>query len=114
MVFAVVACGGSFRLQLAVFTAISALPLACVRPFVKRYVNRGIQKTNTGSLVGKPVRITEEVNNSPWTGKGVVEGMEWTVRAKDPGCVFPIGMSAKVVGIQGVKLIVTKITDETV
>ena len=105
-------CGGSFRLQLIIFTVISALLLAWVRPLARKFVNRRVQKTNAGSLVGKLVRITEDVDNARWTGKGMVEGMEWTVRARDPGCVFPAGMSARIVDIQGVKLIVTKPTDD--
>lgn len=109
--FLVAVCGGSFRLQIIIFTVISALLLACVRPFAKKCVNRGTQKTNAGSLVGKLVRITEDVDNARWTGKGMVEGMEWTVRARDPGCVLPAGMSAEIVDIQGVKLIVTKPAD---
>lgn len=104
-------CGGDFQLQLIIFTVISALLLACVRPFARKFVNRGTQKTNAGSLVGKFVRITEDVDNAKWTGKGMAEGMEWTVRSRDPGCVFPVGMSARIVDIQGVKLIVTKPTD---
>lgn len=110
--FFVAVCGGSFRLQLIIFTVISALLLACVRPFARKCVNQIAQKTNAGSLVGKLVRITEDVDNAKWTGKGMVEGMEWTVRAKDPGCVLPTGMLAKVVEIQGVKLIVTKSTTD--
>ena len=38
-------CGGGFRLQLIIFTVISALLLACVRPFARKFVNRGTQKT---------------------------------------------------------------------
>lgn len=109
--FLAAACGGSPRLQLTLFMLISALLLACARPFVRRHVNQRTQKTNAGSLAGKLVRITEEADNARWTGKGIVEGMEWAVRAKDPGCVFPVGMSAKIEAIQGVKLIVTKIAE---
>lgn len=111
--FFVTVCGGSFRLQLIIFTIISALLLACIRPLARKSVNRRTQKTNVGSLVGKLVQITEDVDNAKWTGKGMVEGMEWTVRTKDPGCVLSAGMSAKIVEIQGVKLIVTKLTDDS-
>lgn len=110
--FFVAICGGSFRLQLIILTVISALLLACVRPFARKYVNQGTQKTNAGSLVGKLVQITEDVDNAKWTGKGTVEGMEWTVRSRDPESVFPAGMSARIVDIQGVKLIVTKPADD--
>lgn len=74
-------------------------------------VNKRIQKTNAGSLIGKPVKITEEVDNANWRGKGVVEGMEWTVRAKNPASIITAGMSAKIVDIQGVKLIVVQTAD---
>jgi len=101
--------GGGPKLQLALFTAVSAVLFLCVRLTAKKLVNKRVQQINTGSLIGKPVRITEDVDNTKWTGKGIVEGMEWTVRAKDPTCIISAGMSAKIVDIQGVKLIVTQI-----
>ena len=106
--FFVCSAGGGTTFQLALCTVVSVILFLCVRPAAKKLVNKRVQKTNAGSLTGKSVRITEEVDNAQWTGKGIVEGMEWMVRAKDPECIIPAGVSAKIVDIQGVKLIVTQ------
>lgn len=106
--FFVALAGGGIRLQLAMLASVSGLLLICVRPAVKKLVNQRTQETNARGLYGKPVWITEDVDNVRWTGKGIVEGMEWTVRADDPSCVIHAGAMAKIVGIQGVKLIVTE------
>lgn len=106
--FFVCSADGGVKLQLAIFTVVSAILFLCVRPAAKKLVNKRIQKTNAGSLIGKPVRITEEVDNANWRGKGVVEGMEWTVRAKKPASIITAWMSSKIVDIQGVKLIVVQ------
>ena len=102
----IAAVGSSVKIQLTLFALVSGILLVCVRPAAKKLVNQRTQKTNARGLYGKPVRITEDVDNARWTGKGVVEGMEWTVRAEDPACVIHAGTMARIVGIQGVKLIV--------
>ena len=108
MAFLAALAGGSIRFQLVMFASVSGVLLICVRPAVKKLVNQRTQETNARGLYGKPVRITEDVDNARWTGKGIVEGMEWTVRADDPSCIIHAGAMAKIIGIQGVKLIVTE------
>ena len=55
--------------------------------------------------VGKIVRITQRVDDLAQTGKGILDGMEWTVRT-DGKEVLEKDTLARVIRISGVKLIV--------
>jgi len=75
------------------------------RPFAVKYVNAHHEKTNYEQAVGKIVRITQRVDDLAQTGKGILDGMEWTVRT-DGKEVLEKDTLARVIRISGVKLIV--------
>lgn len=50
--------------------------------------------------------MTQEINNTEQTGKAVYDGQEWTARSADDNTVIEAGQLARVVRIEGVKLIV--------
>lgn len=56
----------------------------------------------------KIVRITQRVDDLAQTGKGILDGMEWTVRT-DSKEVLEKDTLARVIRISGVKLIVERI-----
>ena len=60
---------------------------------------------NYEQAVGKIVRITQRVDDLAQTGKGILDGMEWTVRT-DGKEVLEKDTLARVIRISGVKLIV--------
>ena len=62
-------------------------------------------ETNYEQAVGKIVRITQRVDDLAQTGKGILDGMEWTVRT-DGKEVLEKDTLARVIRISGVKLIV--------
>ena len=64
-------------------------------------------KTNADSLIGKKARVTAEVNNDLGTGSAVVDGQEWTARAKEAEDIYAPGTMVFIREIQGVKLIVS-------
>ena len=68
-------------------------------------VNAHHEKTNYEQAVGKIVRITQRVDDLAQTGKGILDGMEWTVRT-DSKEVLEKDTLARVIRISGVKLIV--------
>ena len=70
-----------------------------------KYVNAHHEKTNYEQAVGKIVRITQRVDDLAQTGKGILDGMEWTVRT-DSKEVLEKDTLARVIRISGVKLIV--------
>lgn len=98
----------NFLIQILVFLLVSAVLMIATRPFARKFVNSRIQKTNLDDLKGKNVLITERVSNAEQSGKGELNGQEWTVRSENDGEEFEEGEYGKIVMISGVKLIVTK------
>lgn len=96
----------SFPIQMTVFLALSVLMLAILRPLSMKLVKNQDFKSNTDSLVGKEVLITQEVSNIKGTGQGKINGMVWTVRSEED-TPLPAGETARIERIEGVKLIVS-------
>lgn len=94
-------------LQIAVFTAVSAVSFAILRPLSIKLVKRPKIKTNADSLIGREVLITHDVNNTEGEGQGKINGMTWTVRGESAG-IIRAGDTATIKRIEGVKLIVEK------
>ncbi|MCI8887473.1 MAG: NfeD family protein [Hungatella sp.] len=98
--------------QLTVFVAVSFVLLFFTRPWALRHVNRHAIKTNAESLVGKHARVTVQIDNALGTGAAVVNGQEWTARAKEDQEVCPVDAMVEICGINGVKLIVKRMEEE--
>lgn len=98
--------------QLTVFVIVSFILLFFTRPMALKYVNGRTVKTNAESLIGRPARITVEVNNQLGTGVAVVGGQEWTARALRDEDTYSEGTMVRVCEIHGVKLIVGSIERE--
>ena len=99
-------------LQIAAFLVVTAVLLYFTRPFAMKIINSKRELTNSESLVGKVIRIAEDVNNIEQTGMALVNGQEWTVRAANDNEVFTIGTLVTIVKISGVKLIVKKYEED--
>ena len=106
------ALGGGMMLQIIVFLIVSFGLLIFTRPFAIKYIKKSRVKKNYEGIIGKVVRITQDVDNIKETGCAVVNGQEWTVRAADNENKIAAGSLAKVVNISGVKLIVEKYEEE--
>ena len=91
--------------QIGAFILVSFVLVYFTRPFSVRYVNAHHDKTDYEQAVGKIVRITQRVDDLAQTGKGILDGMEWTVRT-DSKEVLEKDTLARVIRISGVKLIV--------
>lgn len=96
----------NFYIEMAVFLAVSILMLSILRPLSLKLVKKQDFKSNVESLIGKTILITQEVNNLHSSGQGKVNGMYWTVRSEDDKQI-PAGELARIVRIEGVKLIVS-------
>lgn len=96
----------NFYIEMGVFLAVSILMLSILRPLSLKLVRKQDFKSNVESLIGKTVFITQEVNNLHNSGQGKVNGMYWTVRS-DGDKQIPAGEVARIVRIEGVKLIVS-------
>ena len=103
------ALGAPVWVQIGLVIGVSGGLLFATKPWVTKHINAKTVRTNADRTVGKRIIIAETVDNVKQTGMAVVDGQEWTVRAEDESEVIPIGASAEVVGIKGVKLIVKKL-----
>lgn len=97
--------GGSVWLQIAAFLVASGALLACLRPFVEKYVKPKRTATNADMVLGREAYVTETVDNLHGTGALKLDGKVWTVRSVSEG-VLPEGTLVKVVRLEGVKLYV--------
>lgn len=108
---AVSAIGMNLPVQIIVFAAVSLILLFFTRPLAVRYLNRHTHKTNAEALVGRRVRVTQSINNLKEEGEVTVNGLPWKARSSDDTVTFRADEQVRVVGIEGVKLIVSKAED---
>ena len=93
-------------LQFVWFIAVSVAALALTRPLARKYVNARVQPTNADMLIGRECLVTETIDNLRGTGAVSVGGKVWTARSDGEGPTIPGGAMARVLRIEGVKLIV--------
>ena len=92
-------------MQIIVFVVVSAALLACLRPFVKKFVAPRRSATNTDAVLGREAIITETVDNLRATGALKLDGKEWTARSA-AGETLEVGTVVKIVKLEGVTLYV--------
>ncbi len=100
----------SLLIQVIVFLAVSLLLLFFTRPIAKKYYNSKRTKTNVDSLIGDHCKVTEAIDNFNGTGTVLLNGLEWTARSKDE-TVIEAGARVQVCAVDGVKVIVEKVTE---
>ena len=98
--------------QIFLFLAVSLLLLFFTRPLVVKYMNPHKVRTNYEGAVDKTVKITERVDNINGMGKAILNGQEWTVRMQEEYNGLAEGELAKVVAVEGVKLILVPLHDK--
>ena len=104
--------GAEFWLQLVLFVVVSGGLLACLWPFTKKFLNPRLSATNIDALIGAEGYVTDDIDNLNALGKMKLGGMEWTARSLD-GVKIPAGTLVKVARIEGVKVIVSPVKEET-
>ena len=100
-------CGASLAVQIFVFLVVSLLCIALLRAVAVKKFKSNTHQTNLDRLIGRSVLITQDVD--PVSGQGVarINDVEWKVKSEN-GERIPAGEYAKVIDIDGVKLVVTK------
>ena len=98
--------GLGFWPQIILFTLISGICLAAVRPLAVRHLNTKKTATNADRVVGKEAVVIEVIDNRIPSGQVRVSGQVWTARTADDHTVIPEGTAVIIRQIQGVKLIV--------
>ena len=105
------AFSGPVWLQILVFLVISGGLLAALWPFTKRFLNPKLTATNVDSVLGTQGYVTDDIDNLDGHGQVKLGGMYWTARSAD-GSAIPAGTRVRVEKIEGVKVIVTPVTEE--
>ena len=100
-------------IQIILFAVVSIVLLFATRPLARKFFNSRLVRTNADTLIGEKIRITERVSNADQTGVALANGQEWTVRANNDEDIFEVGEPAQVTRIEGVKLIVDKIKEDS-
>ena len=77
--------------QIGVFLVVSIVLFVFTRPWAMKYVNKKSEKTNYEGVIGRTVKVTQEINNTEQTGKAVYDGQEWTARSADDNTVIEAG-----------------------
>ena len=101
----------SLWLQGTLFLVVSCVILALMWPFVKKFLNPRLQKTNIDSIIGTEGLVTMDIDNLTARGQVKLGGMEWTARSSS-GDPIPTGTRIRVDRIEGVKVFVTPVRTE--
>ena len=98
--------GAALWLQILLFLVVACALVVMLWPFIKKFLNPKLEKTNVDSIVGSEGYVTADINNLAATGQVKLGAMEWTARSTS-GQVIPKGALVKVDRIEGVKVFVT-------
>lgn len=104
--FFVAMLGFNAWIQLWALVIVTIILLFFTRPIVQKKFSGNRLKTELDTLVGKSIVISERVDNKARTGKANLNGVDWTVRAKDDARIIEVDSTVTVVSVEGVKLIV--------
>lgn len=99
-------CGAEIWLQAVLFTVVSAVLLAFLKPVVKKYFTPKLQKTNTDALVGTVGPVLEDIDNIQAVGRVKLGGMDWSARSTT-GAPIPKDVLVQVDRIEGNKVFVS-------
>ncbi|MDL2273335.1 NfeD family protein [Oscillospiraceae bacterium OttesenSCG-928-G22] len=103
--------GGQVWLQIVLFLVVSAVLLIFTRPLSKAYLDSKKQRTNADRNIGEIAIVTEQIDNIEGTGEAHIGGKRWTARSTT-GEVIPKDARVIVDRIEGVKVLVTLVTEE--
>ncbi len=93
-------------LQITLFVAVSVVMFALFWPFVKKFLNPKLAKTNVDAMIGSVGLVTVAIDNVAASGQVKLGAMEWTARSTN-GTPIAAGTLVRVDKIEGVKAFVT-------
>jgi len=98
--------GGPVWLQVLLFLVVSCALVAMLWPFIKKFLNPNLSKTNIDAIVGSEGLVTAAIDNLSAKGQVKLGAMEWSARSSS-GQSIPEGTLIKVDRIEGVKVFVS-------
>lgn len=93
-------------LQVALFLVVSGALLALLWPFIRKFLNPKLEKTNVDAVLGTTGRVTAAIDNVAAEGQVKLGAMYWTARSTT-GEPIPEGTLIKADRIEGVKVFVS-------
>jgi membrane protein implicated in regulation of membrane protease activity len=96
--------------QILIFLAIASLLLVFTRPLAIKKFKIGREKTNVDSLIGKHALVVKTISEFE-RGEAKINGQIWSARSED-GTEIPEGSKCEILRIEGVQLIVRRLTEE--
>lgn len=102
----------AWPIQIATFFIVSIILLIITRPLAKKFINDKKIPTNYEEAIGKSVRVTEAIDNNHNTGRAFFNGVDWAARSVSDEINFEVDEMARVVRVEGVKLILEKIESQ--
>ena len=97
----------SIIIQMTVFVIVSTLTLLITNPLVKRFKRFSVTPTNSDRVIGKIGEVTKKIEKNKY-GEVTIYGNTWTALSTHP---INVGKKVRVLGIDGVKLIVEEEED---
>ena len=95
----------SVSAQLVIFVVFSAVLLALLRPFCRRFLKTRNVPTNADRIIGQNAVVTQPIDNIQGTGEIKLSGSVWSAASAD-GSAIPAGSVVRIVAIRGVKAVV--------
>lgn len=105
--------GAPVWLQCIWFVIISVAALISTRPLVKKYINGKTQATNADRVIGRTAVVKERIDELAATGAVLADGKMWSARTVD-GSTVEVGTPVTVRAIQGVRLIVEQVREDSI
>ena len=98
--------GAGIFVQVLLFFAVSVALLVSTRKLFVKKLQTGAEKTNVDALIGKEAVVTTAIK--PFA-PGIIKlsGQDWTAVSQDSEALLEKGNKVIVVGIEGVKAVVT-------
>ncbi len=101
----------SWVVQCVVFLVLSLIFVIYTRPIAKKYMKVGQTKTNVDAIIGQRGVLVKDITPHN-TGQVKVKGQVWTAKSSDFETLSS-GDEVEIISVEGVKLIVKKITIAT-
>lgn len=98
--------GAAVWLQIVLFLIVACALVVLLWPFIKKFLNPKLAKTNIDAVVGSEGYVTADIDNIAATGQVKLGAMEWTARSTS-GQPIPKGTLVKVDRIEGVRAYVS-------
>ena len=98
--------GGPVWLQILLFLLVSCALVVMLWPFIRKFLNPKLTKTNVDAIVGSEGYVTAAIDNVAASGQVKLGAMEWSARSSS-GHPIAKGTLVKVDRVEGVKVYVT-------